>query len=151
MKKLIISIGLLSSSIFLFGQCKTFTKKHCLSSLSPYISNGQINTAKIAPGETIELQLNFNKGLKYRTLVCASEFFEGVTMEIIDQSKKVIFSDTVKIQLPSGTLMRKLAINCQYSLPLQKEILKMNLLYLVVLQCLQDSRNKKGEPLALLS
>lgn len=96
MKKLIISISLLSSSIFLFGQCKTFTKKHCLSSLSPYISNGQINTAKIAPGETIELQLNFNKGLKYRTLVCASEFFEGVTMEIIDQSKKVIFSDTVQ-------------------------------------------------------
>jgi hypothetical protein len=96
MKKLFILALLFSSSHFVFSQCKSFTKKNCLPSLNPFISNGQINAAKLAPGESAELQISFSKGLKYRLLLCSSDFLGEVEMVIYDQNKNKLFNDKVK-------------------------------------------------------
>jgi hypothetical protein len=96
MKKFIISAILFSSTLFAFSQCKSFTKKNCLPSLQPFISNGQINAAKLAPGESAELQISFSKGLKYRLLLCTSDFLGEVEMVIFDQNKNKLFGDGVE-------------------------------------------------------
>lgn len=96
MKKLLTIILLLSSSLLTFSQCKSFTKKNCLPALQPFISNGQINAAKLAPGESAELQISFSKGLKYRLLLCTSDFLGEVEMIILDQNKNKLFNDQVE-------------------------------------------------------
>mgnify|MGYP003667775005 CR=1 FL=1 len=96
MKKLLLSVAFLSSSLFLFSQCKSFTKKNCLPSLTPFASNGQINAAKLAPGEAAELQINFSKGLKYRLLLCSSDLLGEVEMKVLDKNRKELFSDAVE-------------------------------------------------------
>ncbi|NBG67183.1 hypothetical protein [Acidiluteibacter ferrifornacis] len=96
MKKLLIIALLLSSSLLTFSQCKSFTKKNCLPALQPFISNGQMNAAKLAPGESAELQISFSKGLKYRLLLCTSDFLGEVEMIILDQNKNKLFNDQVE-------------------------------------------------------
>lgn len=95
MKKTLLSVTLFLTSLFLFSQCKTFTKNNCLPSLSPYISNGQINAAKLTPGESAELQISFSKGLKYRLLLCSSDLLGDVEMRILDKNRTELFSETV--------------------------------------------------------
>ncbi len=79
------SLFLLSTGVF--AQCKGFTKRQCLPALSPYISNGQMNAAHLVPGENAEVQLNFNKGLSYRLMVCADPYLEGTSFELLDDNE----------------------------------------------------------------
>ena len=65
---LIVSFSLDSSA-----QCKGYTKKHCLPSLSPYVHNGQLTSAVLNPGDSADVALTFNAGKEYRLLVCNQE------------------------------------------------------------------------------
>ena len=95
--KYILAAGLLISlSSEAISQCKGFTKKNCLPSLAPYLSNGQLNAAKMIPGQTAEMNLSFNKGLSYRLLICADPYLENVEYSLTDEKGMLYHSDTLK-------------------------------------------------------
>jgi len=91
---LLTILGLLSYQ--LSAQCKGFTKRNCLPELSPYLSNGQFNAANMIPGESADVEINFNKGLSYRLVVCADPALENLTYEIKDNEGFVYTTDTIK-------------------------------------------------------
>lgn len=78
------------------AQCKGFTKRNCLPELSPYLSNGQFNAAYMIPGESADVEINFNQGLSYRVVICGDPFLEGINYQISDQEGFVYTTDTVK-------------------------------------------------------
>lgn len=79
------------------AQCKKYTKKHCLPSLSPYIHNGQLTSAVLIPGDFADIDLIFNAGQEYRILICNQEQIGNVQYKILDQSRKVLHkSDPTK-------------------------------------------------------
>jgi hypothetical protein len=92
----ILFISLMLNAKNSSAQCKGFTKRNCLPELTPYSSNGQLNSAQLFPEEDAEIQLNLNKGLSYRILVCADPYLEDLTYKLYDQNEFEIFSDTLK-------------------------------------------------------
>lgn len=97
MKKalLILVIGLFCG-LTAGAQCNNFTKKKCIPSLSPYIHNGQLNSASLAVGETAELDLTFYGGQEYRILVCGQEIFKDVKFKLKDKNDKELFNSEGK-------------------------------------------------------
>lgn len=96
MKKFILYS--LLTSLFVFGtisesqaQCKKFTKKECLSTLSPYTYNGQLNSAILSEGDVAELLLTFHEGQEYRVSVCSQEMIGEVQFKIFDTKNNLIF------------------------------------------------------------
>ncbi len=96
MKSIFLLTLLTILSYQISAQCKGFTKRNCLPELSPYLSNGQFNAAYMIPGESADVEINFNQGLSYRIVICADPFLEGVNYQISDKEGFVYTSDTVK-------------------------------------------------------
>jgi hypothetical protein len=94
--KLAFVASILFISNYSYGQCKSFTKKKCLPELAPYLSNGQLIAAQLIPGESAEVELNFNKGLSYRLIVCADSYLEGLNYELKDASENSYKTDTLE-------------------------------------------------------
>ena len=82
-------------SLFTFftshAQCKRFTKKNCLPVLTPFIYNGQLTSALMAPGESAEIVMTFTPGHDYRLLFCGQEVIGDVMFKIMDKNHKVIY------------------------------------------------------------
>ncbi len=76
-----------------YSQCKTFTKSKCNPKLSPYIYNGQLNSAVLNEGDVAELMLTFYSDHDYRIVVCAAGEVEPVTFSLKDNAGNVIFSN----------------------------------------------------------
>jgi hypothetical protein len=74
-----------------FAQCNAFTKKKCMPGLSPYVHNGQLNSAALNAGETAELELTFYSGQEYRVLICAQEILGDVYYKLKDKNNKVVY------------------------------------------------------------
>lgn len=85
-----IFIGLQTNT---FAQCKTFTKNDCKPKLSPYIYNGQLNSAVLNEGDIAELMLTFYSNQDYRIVVCAAEELGPVEFKLLDNSGNEIFSN----------------------------------------------------------
>ena len=83
------------------AQCKNYTKKHCLPSLTPYIHNGQLTSAVLNPGDEADIDMTFNAGKEYRILVCNQEQIGNVQFKILDQAKKVIYESNPEETNPS--------------------------------------------------
>ena len=96
MKSLLLFIPLSFLSFQLNSQCKGFTKKNCLPKLSPYLSSSLFNSAKMIPGESADVKINFNKGLSYRLVICADPILENLAYEIRDDEGFVYKRDTIK-------------------------------------------------------
>ncbi len=77
-----------------FSQCKTFTKNHCTPKLSPYIYNGQLNSAVLNEGDVAELMLTFYSNQDYRIVVCAADEIQPVEFSLKDNTGNVIFTNT---------------------------------------------------------
>ncbi len=75
-----------------FSQCKMLAKKTCFPALSPFIQNGQLNSAKLSPGETAELQITFYSGQNYRLMVCSEGVLGDVNFKVFDAEKTELFS-----------------------------------------------------------
>jgi len=84
----IILFGLSFSS---FAQCKKFTKKSCLPSLSPYTNNGQLTTAYMSPGDSADVSITFNAGKSYRILICSQESIGKVQFKVYDKNRKILY------------------------------------------------------------
>jgi hypothetical protein len=73
------------------GQCKRYTKKDCLPSLSPYMHNGQLTSAVLYPGDSADVAMTFNAGKEYRIIVCNQEQIGTVQFKVLDKSRKVLY------------------------------------------------------------
>jgi hypothetical protein len=78
-------------SISAQAQCKRFTKKYCLPELTPFVNNGQLTSALMAPGESAEIVMTFTPGHDYRLLFCGQEVIGDVMFKIMDKNHKVIY------------------------------------------------------------
>jgi hypothetical protein len=74
-----------------FAQCNAFTKKRCMPSLTPYVHNGQLNSANMGAGETAELELTFYSGQEYRVLLCGQEILGDISFKLKDKNSKVVY------------------------------------------------------------
>ncbi len=75
-----------------FSQCKVLAKKMCFPALSPYVQNGQLNSAKLSPGENADMQITFYSGQNYRLMVCSEGVLGDVNFKVSDADKKELFS-----------------------------------------------------------
>ena len=73
------------------AQCKSFVKKKCLPSLAPFITNGQINTAVLSPGDSTAVPLNFFENTEYRIIVCNQEVLGKISFKVFDANNKLVF------------------------------------------------------------
>tara|TARA_B100000963_G_scaffold338246_1_gene334953 strand:- start:942 stop:1367 length:426 start_codon:yes stop_codon:yes gene_type:complete len=73
------------------AQCRSFTKKNCLSSLDGYIQNDNYNSAILIPGDEAELMLTFLAGQDYRLIICSHPVLGEVAYEINDAGGKLLF------------------------------------------------------------
>lgn len=86
---LLILGGLFSSSAD--AQCKRFTKKYCLPTLTPYTHNGKLISSTFFPGEKADLELTFNAGKSYRILVCSQDLIGQVKFIVMDKTRKILY------------------------------------------------------------
>lgn len=92
--KIFLTASILIGSLqFVNAQCKTFTKKECQPLLSPYIYNGQLNSAVLNEGDFAELMLTFYSNQEYRIVVCSAEELGSVVFKLLDMTGNVIFSN----------------------------------------------------------
>ncbi len=75
------------------AQCKTFTKDQCKPLLSPYIYNGQLNSAILNEGDFAELMLTFYSNQEYRIVVCAADELGDVNFRLLDMDGNEIFTN----------------------------------------------------------
>lgn len=87
-----IALLLLALPVITKAQCNAFVKKKCMYKVSPFTSNGQVNTNTLETGKTVSLNLSFYAGKDYRIIVCSEEILGDVTFKVIDKSKRVVFS-----------------------------------------------------------
>jgi len=73
------------------AQCKRYTKKDCLPSLSPYMHNGQLTSAVLYPGDSADVAMTFNAGKEYRIVVCNQEQIGTVQFKVLDKSRKILY------------------------------------------------------------
>ncbi|HIE16150.1 MAG TPA: hypothetical protein EYP69_04410 [Bacteroidales bacterium] len=83
-----------------YAQCKSFTKKHCIDKLSPFVYNGQLNKAILSQGDVADLMLTFYPDQDYRIFVCAEEALGNVEFRLYDSNKKLIYNNKTNDYLP---------------------------------------------------
>ncbi len=59
--------------------------------LTPFTYNGQINTAYLAPGESIEFQSAYNRGVNYRIII-AGDNLPGIYFKVYDSDHKELYN-----------------------------------------------------------
>ncbi len=92
--KSLLLLALVSGiQVSLSGQCKTFTKNECKPKLSPYIYNGQLNSAVLNEGDFAELLLTFYSNQDYRVVVCGAEELGPIIFKLIDDAGNPIFTN----------------------------------------------------------
>ena len=88
---LLVIIFFYFGTINSFSQCKLLAKRQCFPALTPYIHNGQLNSVKLSPGGTADLQMTFYSGQSYRLMICAEGVLGDVNFRVIDTDKKEVF------------------------------------------------------------
>lgn len=92
--KLLFFVGVLFSLQFAASaQCKSFTKNDCKPKLSPYIYNGQLNSAVLNEGDVAELMLTFYSNQDYRILVCGADELGDIEFKLKDASGQELFTN----------------------------------------------------------
>jgi len=91
---LLLAFGLFATTAD--AQCRSFTKKNCLSTLDGYIQNDNYNSAILIPGDEAELMLTFLAGQDYRLIVCSHPVLGEVNYEINDARGKRLFDSRKK-------------------------------------------------------
>lgn len=112
------------------AQCKRYTKKYCLPSLSPFMHNGQLTSAVFNPGDSADVVMTFNAGKEYRILICNQEQIGNVQFKVLDKSRKILYKSDPKNHNPSWDF--KVANTQQFIIQLtvpamEKDIQKTNL------------------------
>ncbi len=101
LKGMVLIVLFSSLTIDANAQCKRYTKKYCLPSLSPYMHNGQLTSAVLNPGDSADIEMTFNAGKEYRLLVCNQEQIGNVQFKVLDKSRKVLYKSDPEDANPS--------------------------------------------------
>lgn len=88
---LVLALGLVAT-FDASAQCRSFTKKNCLTELEGYVQNDNYNSAVLIPGDEAELTLTFLAGTDYRLLVCSHPILGEVQFEVRDARGKSLFN-----------------------------------------------------------
>jgi hypothetical protein len=79
-----------------FAQCSKNWARKCITKVSPFTHNGQINTVQLREGQKTESVLTFNSGQDYRILVCSEETLENVSFVVYDMKGRIVFDSKTK-------------------------------------------------------
>ncbi|MEA3443130.1 MAG: hypothetical protein U9R19_00230 [Bacteroidota bacterium] len=88
---LILSLAILKITVF--GQCFDFAKEVTKNQLPPYIHDGNYNTTLLTEGQEAEFFKTFYAGQKYRIIIISDKNINQPKFEIMDKSRKVIYSN----------------------------------------------------------
>ncbi len=87
-----ITLILVMGINFAKAQCNGFAKKKCIPTLTPFISNGQLNSTSLTHGESAELVMNFYSDQSYRLSVCAQEILGDINYVVLDANQNEVFN-----------------------------------------------------------
>ncbi len=76
------------------AQCKGFVKKSGLPKLTPFISNGQVQSSQMRPGDNAEIVLSFFSGQDYRIVVTGQPILGNVRFKVKDMQGNVLFNNS---------------------------------------------------------
>jgi len=94
---IILFLAVLMMTIDVEAQCKRFTQKNCLPTLSPFTNNGQINSTTLYGGDSASMNMTFYSLLDYRLMVCAHPVLgEGAFFRVKDGDGEVLYSSEGK-------------------------------------------------------
>jgi hypothetical protein len=93
---LIISLACLMPIMTQAQGCRRFAKKECIPTLTPYIHNGQLNSAMLFPGDKADMMLTFYSGQNYKLIVCNDEQLGDVTYRVLDLDRNELFNSEDK-------------------------------------------------------
>jgi len=103
MKRILYKIGFITVisliSYSSYGQCKDFVKKKGVPQLSPYIFNGQMNSALLNEGDMAELIFTFYANQEYRIVVCSEEHLGKVDWKLYDVQNNLLFESKKQNQV----------------------------------------------------
>jgi len=85
-----VILGISTASL---AQCNGFTKKKCIPLLTPFIHNGQLNSASFMPGENAELLMSFYSGQEYRLLISGQEVLGNIQFKVMDSDRKLLYDN----------------------------------------------------------
>lgn len=74
------------------AQCRSFTKRNCMTQLEGYIQNDNYNSAILIPGDEAELMLTFLAGQDYRLVVCSHPILGDIEYEIRDAAGSTLYN-----------------------------------------------------------
>ena len=80
------------------AQCFDFAKQVCKTKLSPYVHDGNFNSTILKEGQEAEFFKTFYAGQKYRIVITSEEELQIPEFEIMDKSRKVIYTNKGKDQ-----------------------------------------------------
>jgi hypothetical protein len=87
----LIAVLTIMGAQFASAQCKGFVKKSGLPKLTPFISNGQMSSSQMRPGDNAELIMNFYSGQDYRIVVSGQEILGTVHFKIRDMAGNQLY------------------------------------------------------------
>jgi hypothetical protein len=89
----ILVLLLVSSTVYVEGQCKSFAKKVCIPELGAYTHDGNYHAAVLVEGEEAELYKTFYSDMEYRVAICGEDKLPSVEFRVLDANKNVLYSN----------------------------------------------------------
>lgn len=83
------------------AQCRSFTKRNCMTQLDGYMQNDNYNSAILIPGDEAELMLTFLAGQDYRLVVCSHPILGDLQFQIMDAAGATLY-DSEKASVDKG-------------------------------------------------
>lgn len=83
-----------------YSQCGSIAENN-ISQLSPYTHNGQLNSANLSSGKSVEFKMFFYKGLNYRLILATEKALgQGVYFKIHDESGDQVYTNIENLDEP---------------------------------------------------
>lgn len=88
-----IALLVLVGNVSVFGQCKAFAKKECLTELGNYTHDGNYHAAVLVEGEEAELYKTFYSDMEYRVAIVGESSLPAVEFTVMDANKNILYSN----------------------------------------------------------
>ena len=89
----ILALLLITTSLSVDAQCKSFAKKVCIPELGAYTHDGNYHAAVLVEGEEAELYKTFYSDMEYRVSICGEDKLPDVEFRVLDANKNVLYSN----------------------------------------------------------
>jgi hypothetical protein len=89
----ILALLIVTTTVNVDAQCKTFAKKVCIPELGAYTHDGNYHAAILVEGEEAELYKTFYSDMEYRVSVCGEDKLKDIEFIVFDANKNVLYSN----------------------------------------------------------